>query len=277
MNTTHQKNGPKGSITLTAPGFIKRKQSNQKISMVTCYDATFAKIISRTRIDCVLVGDSCAMVVYGEKTTIPATVEMLREHTKAVRNGLPKKFLVADMPFLSFRKGIPAAVEAAGELMQAGADAVKIEGLTGHEETITHLIHSGIPVMGHLGLTPQFYHSLGGYKVQGRELQEAQNLKAHALRLEELGCFAIVLECIPESLGGEIARSLAVPAIGIGAGREVDGQVLVLHDLLGLSDTKTTFARQYIQGADLVANALDSYCNDITNGSFPTDSEVFNI
>jgi 3-methyl-2-oxobutanoate hydroxymethyltransferase len=277
MNTTHQKNGPKGSITLTAPGFLKRKQSNQKISMVTCYDATFAKIISRTRIDCVLVGDSCAMVVYGEKTTIPATVGMLREHTKAVRNGLPKKFLVADMPFLSFRKGIPAAVEAAGELMQAGADAVKIEGLTGHEETITHLIHSGIPVMGHLGLTPQFYHSLGGYKVQGRELQEAQNLKAHALRLEELGCFAIVLECIPESLGGEIARSLAIPAIGIGAGREVDGQVLVLHDLLGLSDTKTTFARQYIQGADLVANALDSYCNDIVSGSFPTDSEVFNI
>ncbi len=277
MNTTHQKNGPKGFITLTAPGFLKRKQSNQKISMVTCYDATFAKIISRTRIDCVLVGDSCAMVVYGEKTTIPATVGMLREHTRAVRNGLPKKFLVADMPFLSFRKGIPAAVEAAGELMQAGADAVKIEGLTGHEETIAHLIQSGIPVMGHLGLTPQFYHSLGGYKVQGRDLQGAQNLKAHALRLEELGCFAIVLECIPESLGGEIARSLTIPVIGIGAGREVDGQVLVLHDLLGLSDTKTTFARQYILGADLVANALDSYCSDIGSGSFPADSEVFNV
>ncbi|WP_422482013.1 3-methyl-2-oxobutanoate hydroxymethyltransferase [Pleomorphochaeta sp. DL1XJH-081] len=277
MDTTQKKDGVKNSITLTAPGFIKRKKTHQKISMVTCYDAAFAKIITKTDIDCVLVGDSCAMVVYGEKTTIPATINMMRDHTKAVRNGLPNKFLVADMPFLSFRKGIPSAVEAAGELMQAGADAVKIEGLTGHEDTITHLIHSGIPVMGHLGLTPQFYHSLGGYKVQGREIQAAQDIKSQALKLEELGCFSLVLECIPEYLGGEIARSLTIPVIGIGAGREVDGQVLVLHDLLGLSDTKTTFVRQYISGADLVANALNSYCSDISDGSFPSESEVFSV
>ncbi len=277
MNTSHQKNGMKNSIALTAPGFIKRKRNHQKISMVTCYDAAFAKIITRTDIDCVLVGDSCAMVMYGEKTTIPATMNMMREHTKAVRKGLANKFLIADMPFLSFRKGIPDAVEAAGELMQAGADAVKIEGITGHEETLAHLVHSGIPVMGHLGLTPQFYHSLGGYKIQGREKQAAQDLKAQALLLQELGCFSLVLKCIPEYLGGEITRSLVIPTIGIGAGREVDGQVLVLHDLLGLSDTKTSFARQYISGADLVANALNSYCKDISEGFFPSENEVFSI
>jgi 3-methyl-2-oxobutanoate hydroxymethyltransferase len=131
--------------------------------------------------------------------------------------------------------------------------------------------------MGHLGLTPQFYHSLGGYKIQGREKQAAQDIKAQALLLQELGCFSLVLECIPEYLGGEITRSLVIPTIGIGAGREVDGQVLVLHDLLGLSDTKTSFARQYISGADLVANALNSYCKDISEGFFPSENEVFSI
>ena len=277
MDTFQNKHGMKHSIALTAPGFLQRKKNHQKISMITCYDATFAKIIAKTNIDCVLVGDSCAMVMHGEKTTIFATMNMMREHTKAVRKGLAHIFLVADMPFLSFRKGIPDAVEAAGELMQAGADAVKIEGLLGHEKTLSHLIQSGIPVMGHLGLTPQYCHSLGGYKIQGREEQSAQAIKAQALRLEELGCFSLVLECIPEYLGGEIARSLSIPVIGIGAGREVDGQVLVLQDLLGLSGVKTTFVRKYLSGFDLVADALNSYCSDVNDGSFPSEREVFTL
>ncbi len=185
--------------TLTAPDFIKLKKSHRKISMITCYDATFARILAKTAIDCVLVGDSCAMVVYGEKTTIPATVAMIAHHVHAVRKGLPQVFLIADMPFLSHRKGIPSAVEAAGELMQAGADAIKLEGLDGHEEVIAHLVRSGIPVMGHLGLTPQSYHTLGGYKVHGRGTSAAEQLKIQAQELERLGCFSIVLECIPET------------------------------------------------------------------------------
>ena len=277
MDTSTRTHAAAHPPALTAPDFIKLKKSQRKISMITCYDATFAKIIAKTAMDCVLVGDSCAMVVYGEKTTIPATVDMIAHHVQAVRKGLPHTFLIADMPFLSFRKGTAAAVETAGELMQAGADAIKLEGLDGHEEVVAHLVKSGIPVMGHLGLTPQSYHTLGGYKVQGRGLSAAERLKIQAQELERLGCFSIVLECIPETLGGEIARLLAIPVIGIGAGREVDGQVLVLHDLLGLTEFKTTFVRRYMEGASLVEQALNGYCHDIATGSFPAASEVFNL
>ena len=192
---------------MTAPDFSKWKKKNRKISMVTCYDATFAALIADTGIDCVLVGDSCAMVVYGEKTTIPATMETMIRHTEAVRKGLPDAFIVADMPFLSFRKGVSRAVEAAGSLIRAGADSVKLEGAAGNERMIARLVGSGIPVMGHLGLTPQFYHSLGGYKVQGRDGDAAMKLRSDALRLEAAGCFSLVLECVPESLSGEISRS----------------------------------------------------------------------
>lgn len=260
---------------MTAPDFPKRKKANQKISMVTCYDATFAKIIASTKIDSVLVGDSCEMVVYGETTTIPASVEMMARHTAAVRKGLPEKFIVADMPFLSFRMGIAHAVESAGDLIRAGADAVKIEGCSGNEKIISHLVESGIPVMGHLGLTPQFYHSLGGYKVQGRNAEAAKILTEQSLCLQGLGCFSLVLECVPESLGGEISRSLDIPVIGIGAGRQVDGQVLVLHDLLGLTDFKPTFVHRYIDGASLVTGALNDYCAAISAGEFPSETEVF--
>ena len=260
---------------MTAPDFPKWKKNNRKISMVTCYDATFAALIGKTAVDCVLVGDSCAMVVYGEKTTIPATMETMIRHTEAVRNGLPDAFIVADMPFLSFRKGSSRAIESAGSLIRAGADAIKLEGVSGNERTIAHLVGSGIPVMGHLGLTPQFYHSLGGYKVQGRDSGAALKLKADALCLEETGCFALVLECVPESLAGEISRSLSIPVIGIGAGREVDGQVLVLHDRLGLTGFNPRFARRYLDGATLVKDALDGYCRDVASGAFPSEAEAF--
>jgi len=264
---------------LTAPDFAKRKKSNCKISMITCYDAAFAQIIAHTPVDCVLVGDSCAMIVHGEKTTIPATVDMMITHTRSVRTGLQAaglaKFIVADMPFLSFRAGIPVAIEAAGALMRAGADAVKLEGVDGHEDVVHNLVQSGIPVMGHLGLTPQSFHTLGGHKVQGRNNSSAEVLKAQALKLEQLGCFALVLECIPEKLGGEIARQLSIPVIGIGAGREVDGQVLVLHDMLGLTGFTATFVHRYIDGSALVVQALKEYCDDIDSGAFPGATEVF--
>ena len=160
--------------------------------------------------------------------------------------------------------------------MRAGADAIKLEGLSGHEDVVSHLVQSGIPVMGHLGLTPQSYHTLGGYKIQGRDKPAAEQLKIQAQELERLGCFALVLECIPEKLGGEIAQLLDIPVIGIGAGREVDGQVLVLHDLLGLTEFKSTFVRRYLEGASLVEQALNDYCHDIATGMFPAAREVFN-
>lgn len=260
---------------MTVLDFSKRKQNNQKISMVTCYDATFAHLIGKTAIDCILIGDSCAMIVYGEKTTIPMKTPALARHTAAVRNGAPEKFIVADMPFLSFREGKKHAVQAAGILIRAGADAVKLEGCDGNEKIITHLVESGIPVMGHLGLTPQFYHSLGGYKIQGRNAAAAEKIKSQAARLQEAGCFSLVLECVPEQLAAEIAQALSIPVIGIGAGRHVDGQVLVLHDLLGLTEFKPTFVHHYLDGAALVTDALNQYTQDVSAGVFPHETEVF--
>ena len=236
------------SPSMTVLDFSKRKKNHQKISMVTCYDSTFARIVGTTGVDCVLVGDSCAMVMYGEQTTLSATVGAISRHTAAVRKGLPSKFIVADMPFLSYREGTNRAIRAAGALVRSGADAVKLEGLSGNEKTIAKIVESGIPVMGHLGLTPQSYHSLGGYRVQGRDAEGAEKIRSDALLLQELGAFALVLECVPENLAGEIAGSLAIPVIGIGAGRLVDGQVLVLQDLLGLSSFKPRFARRYLDG-----------------------------
>lgn len=260
---------------MTILDFPKRKASGRKISMITCYDATFAEIIGKTAIDCVLVGDSCEMVIYGERTTIPATVETIARHTRAVRQGNQNVFLISDMPFLAVRKSLESSVEAAGALMFCGANAVKIEGFAGNGETIRHLVDSGIPVMGHLGLTPQFYNSLGGYRVQGKTESAAKRLEADALGLQEAGCFALVLECVPEEVAARITRSLAIPTIGIGAGRIVDGQVLVLYDLLGLTSFKPTFVRRYLDGSTLVKEALDHFCNDIRDGAFPAENEVF--
>lgn len=260
---------------MTLPDFRERKRANRKISMTTCYDATFAGLLEASPVDCLLVGDSCAMVVYGERTTIPATVAMIAAHVRAVRSGAPKKFLVADMPFLSVRTGIADAVSAAGDLVRAGADAVKIEGVAGNEGIIRHLAESGIPVMGHLGLMPQFYHVLGGWKVQGRDGESEARILADAKAFQAAGAFSLVLECVPEPAAAKVTAALDIPVIGIGAGRQVDGQVLVLHDLLGLSGRKSTFARRYLDGAGLVGEAIERYCADIADGAFPSDKEVF--
>lgn len=250
--------------------FQAYKKRNQKITMVTCYDYAFAKILNTTEIDTLLIGDSVAQVVHGYPTTLHATVEMMALHTAAVAKGAPQKFLVADMPFLSTRKGIKLAVEAAGILMKAGAQAVKIEGLKGHEKMIQHLVESGIPVMGHLGLTPQSIHQLGGPKIQGRDKIGAENILNDARAMEQAGCFSLVLECIPTELSLNITQALQIPTIGIGASAQTSGQVLVLQDLLGMNaDFKPKFLKKYANSAESMAAAVNLFVTEVRNGAFP--------
>lgn len=256
--------------------FRERKIKKEKISMVTCYDYTSAKIASTTHIDTILVGDSLAMTMLGESTTLPATVEQMALHVRSVVRGAGNKFIVADMPFLSYRKSAGETMSAVGQLMSLGAHAVKLEGIKGNEEIIEHIVASGVPVMGHLGLTPQSVHMLGGYKVQGRQKSQADLIIEGALELERRGCFAIVLECVPSALAREITNKLQIPTIGIGAGPDTDGQVLVWQDLLGLNcDFKPKFVREYMNGKELITSALNQYVNDVKNGAYPSETESF--
>ncbi len=256
--------------------FLKKKNSQQKISMVTCYDYSNAKAVNESDVDCLLVGDSVAMVVYGFDSTLHATENMIASHTAAVRRGASSKFIVADLPFLTHRMGEKLALETAGNLMKHGANAVKIEGLKGHGEVISHIVGSGIPVMGHLGLTPQSVHTLGGYKVQGRGQTEADTIFDEAKELERLGCFALVLECVPNELAKKITRELNIPVIGIGAGVDVDGQVLVMQDLMGLSsDFKPKFVRTYSNQHERVITSLNNFHRETLSGEFPNLSESY--
>jgi 3-methyl-2-oxobutanoate hydroxymethyltransferase len=196
-------------------------------------------------------------------------------HVAAVRRGAPESLVIADLPFLSVRRGRNAATDAAGALMQAGATAVKLEGLAGHEEVVAHLVESGIPVMGHLGLTPQSVHQLGGYRLQGRDAVAAERLRQEARRLEELGAFAFVLECVPADLASSITEERAIPSIGIGAGAGTAGQVLVLSDLLGMDPRfQPRFARRYVEGHELVRDAIDRFARDVRTANFPAQREV---
>lgn len=257
--------------------FDKMKVQNQKISMVTCYDYSSARILADTRINCLLVGDSVAMTMHGFSDTLSATLEMMCLHTAAVKRGAKNKFIVADMPFLSYRRSLSESVTAAGALMQAGAQAVKLESAKGNLTLIQHLVESGIPVMGHLGLTPQFVNALGGYKVQATRKQEADQLKQEALQLQEAGCFALVLECVPAGLAKEVSQSLRIPTIGIGAGADTDGQVLVWQDLLGMNvDFQPKFVKNYLQGAALIKESIEAYITSIKTGEFPSDEHSFN-
>lgn len=215
--------------------FQKFKAEKRKINFVTCYDYSFAKIFETTDVDCLLVGDSLAMTMHGEQDTLCADIEMMALHTKAVANGVNKKFVVADLPFMSYRGSLDLLNTATMKLMQAGANAIKLEGVEGNEEYINHLVHSGVPVMGHIGLTPQFVNTLGGYRVQGKTKESANILLDQAKRLEKAGCFSIVLECVPTDVAERITKELTIATIGIGAGNKTDGQVLVLQDLLGLN------------------------------------------
>src|SRR4029079_11818653 len=198
-----------------AQDFVRAKVERRKLSMVTCYDYTFARLLADSAVDGILVGDSAAMVMHGHPSTVTATVEMMRMHTEAVARGAAGKFIVADMPFLSFRKGVGPALDTAQALMAAGANAVKLEGVDGHEDVIERMTQSGIPVMGHLGLQPQSVQAYGGYRVQGRSAEAAKEITRPARGLEQLGAFAIVLECIPAKLAADITAAVHIPTIGI--------------------------------------------------------------
>jgi 3-methyl-2-oxobutanoate hydroxymethyltransferase len=259
-----------------AKDFLHAKAERRKISMVTCYDYTFARLLSSTAIDGVLVGDSAAMVMYGHRSTLSASIDMMRRHTEAVARGVEGKLVVADMPFLSFRKGVSAALDTAQVLMNAGAHAVKLEGVEGHEDVIRRMAESGIPVMGHLGLQPQSVYTYGGYRIQGRSQEAAQTIRRQASDLQELGAFAVVLECIPAALACEITAALRIPTIGIGAGAGCDGQILVLHDLLGMNlDLKPKFVRCFGEGARSVVDAVGHFDEAVKAGSFPAAEETY--
>ena len=256
--------------------FAIKKRHGVPISMVTCYDAWSAGLIAETDIDCVLVGDSLAMVVYGHETTLPVDIDTMAAHTAAVRRGAPDTFLIGDMPFLSYRRGLDSAMDNVAKLMRAGAQAVKLEGAAGNIELIRHLVESGVPVMGHLGLTPQSVHQLGGFKVQARDEEAASALVEQAVELERVGCFALVLEAVPGAVAAKVTSTLEIPTIGIGAGRHVDGQVLVLHDLLGVTTAfRPKFVRTWLDGSTLIREALQAYHRDVTDGSFPNGEESY--
>lgn len=254
--------------------FSRAKRARQRIAVVTAYDVLAARAAAAAGVDAILVGDSVAMVVHGHPSTIHATVAMMGLHTAAARRGAPEMLVIADMPFLSVRGGQTAAVEAAGALLRAGADAVKIEGATGNLEIIAHLTESGIPVMGHLGLTPQSFHQLG-HRVQGREAKAAARMRAEAGELQAAGAFSVVLECVPAVLARRISRELAIPTIGIGAGGGTDGQVLVLTDLLGLDPTfRPSFARAFADGYTMTVEAISAFATEVRAGKFPSAQET---
>lgn len=256
--------------------FASKKQRGQKISMLTCYDYSFARIAADSEIDCLLVGDSLAMTMHGFSTTLNATVNLMALHTAAVARGASNKFIVGDLPFLSFRKDLANNMTAIGKIMRAGANAVKLEGAKGNLELVRHVVDSGVPVMGHLGLTPQSVNQLGGFKVQGKDKKDHDEIFKDALALEKAGCFALVLECVPADLAKEISQELKIPTIGIGAGVECDGQVLVLQDMLGMNkEFHPKFLRTYFNGFEAIKSAFNQYHRDVVTEKFPSKEESY--
>jgi 3-methyl-2-oxobutanoate hydroxymethyltransferase len=256
--------------------FQKMKDEGRKISMVTCYDYSSARAVAESSIDCLLVGDSLAMTMHGFPNTLSATTPMMALHTAAVARGAASKFIVADLPFLSYRKGLKEAMDSVHDLMSAGAHAVKLEGVRGHTEIVQHIVDSGVPVMGHLGLTPQSVHMLGGMKVQARTDAAVKILASEARELEHAGCFALVLECVPTEAARQVTNLLKIPTIGIGAGSGVSGQVLVYQDLIGLNPGfKPKFLRTYANAFETIQAALNTYDLDVKSGDFPNDSESY--
>jgi 3-methyl-2-oxobutanoate hydroxymethyltransferase len=256
--------------------FQKMRDEGRKISMVTCYDYSSAKAVAESSIDCILVGDSVAMTMHGFSNTLSATTPMMVFHTAAVARGAPSKFIVADLPFLSYRKGLKEAMDSVHDLMSAGAHAVKLEGVRGHAAIVRHIVDSGVPVMGHLGLTPQSVHGLGGMKIQARTNAAVKILASEARELEDAGCFALVLECVPAEAARQVTNQLKIPTIGIGAGPDVSGQVLVYQDMIGLNPGfKPKFLRTYANAFDIIQAALNAYDHDVKSGSFPSDGESY--
>lgn len=256
--------------------FRKRKSDGTSISMVTCYDAWTAKILNKTDVDCILVGDSLAVVMHGFDSTVHATIEMMELHVAAVARGAPDKFIIGDMPFLSCSKGIEVAMDNVQRLMQAGAHAVKIEGADHQLPVIQQIVEAGVPVMGHLGLTPQSIHNLGGHRVQGKDQAAGDRIVDQARSLASAGCFSVVLECVPNKLGHCVSKAVDVPTIGIGAGPMTDGQVLVLQDLLGADpDFTPKFLRRYADVNQTVQHSVQQFHEDVAERRFPAAEESY--
>jgi 3-methyl-2-oxobutanoate hydroxymethyltransferase len=255
------------------PDIRAGKGTGKKITMLTAYDAWMARILADSGVvDMLLVGDSLGMVELGYDTTIPVTMNDMVRHTRAVRTGAPDALIVADMPFLSHQIGIAQAMRNAGRLMQqGGATAVKLEGGGSTVATVEQIVSAGIPVMGHLGLQPQSVHAQGGFRRQATQPDEQRDLMADAMALEAAGAFAIVLECVPREVACVVSRKLTIPVIGIGSGPDCDGQVLVTHDILGLSGAQTPrFAKQYASLGDAIADAVTSFSEEVRTGKFPS-------
>jgi 3-methyl-2-oxobutanoate hydroxymethyltransferase len=244
--------------------------SGEKIAMLTCYDAAFAQLLDAAGVDCLLVGDSLGMVLQGRQSTVPVTLEHVAYHTECVARGNRTAWIVADLPFGSYHESKEQALRGATALMQAGAHMIKLEGGGWTADTVRFVVERGIPVCAHLGLTPQSVHALGGYRIQGRGEEAAATLKTHARELADAGAAMLVLELIPSALGKEIAATLPIPVIGIGAGAGCSGQVLVLHDMVGLTSGKLPrFVRNFMEGSADVPDAVRRYVADVKRGAFP--------
>jgi 3-methyl-2-oxobutanoate hydroxymethyltransferase len=262
---------------VTTRDFLAFKQAGRRIVCVTAYDALFGRLVDEAGVDCVLVGDSLNQVIAGLPSTLSATLDQMVYHGAMVRRGVRRALLVVDMPFLTYQVSREEAIRNCGRVMQqTGAQAVKLEGGAAMADTVRALVEIGIPVMGHVGLTPQSVHALGGYRVQGRDAAGAERLAADVRALEAAGAFAIVLELVPAALAAQLSRALAVPTIGIGAGPGCDGQVLVLPDLLGLNDGfAPKFLKRYADLADAVRAAVGAYAEEVRRGAYPDDAHSF--
>jgi 3-methyl-2-oxobutanoate hydroxymethyltransferase len=262
---------------VTVHELLKMKQRGERIVVLTCYDALFARLLDASGVDVLLVGDSVNQVLAGAETTLSATLDQMMYHTTMVRRGATRAMVVCDLPFLTYQVSIQEAIRNAGRVMQqTGCHGVKLEGGSPMAETVRALVDIGIPVMGHLGLTPQSVHALGGYRVQGRDEPGAERLRADAKALEQAGAFAIVLELIPAPLASQISKALTIPTIGIGAGPACDGQVLVLPDMLGLNDRFTAkFVKHYAALADDVRDAVQRYAAEVREGRYPGPEHSF--
>ncbi len=264
---------------VTVPGLREAKRAGRKISMLTAYDHPTARLLDAAGVDVLLVGDSVANNVLGYESTLPVTMQEMLHHARAVSRGAKRALVAGDMPYLSYQTGHRDAIHNAGRfLKEGGTAAVKIEGGRRRADLVRALVEAEIPVMGHIGLTPQSVHLMGGYRVQGRNPDEAIRLLEDARALEEAGAFLLILEGVPEAVGRAITEGVGIPTVGIGAGRFCDGQVLVLHDLIGLNQGPLPrFARRYADVAGIISSAAGRFIEDVRNGSFPSDREVYGM
>lgn len=262
---------------VTTQSLLKLKNEKKKISMLTAYDFSMAKLIDGAGIDVILVGDSASNVMAGHETTLPITLDQIIYHASSVVKAVERALIVVDIPFGYYQGDSKLALQSATRIMkESGAHAVKIEGGEEIKESVIRILSAGIPVMGHLGLTPQSIYKFGTYTVRAREKVEAEKIEKDALLLQELGCFGLVLEKIPAKLAAKIAKNLIVPVIGIGAGNAVDGQVLVMHDMLGINnDFNPRFIRKYANLHDIIDKAVKDYIIDVKSGDFPNESEQY--